>query len=525
MASSMFDVAVIGCGPVGAMAANLFGRAGLKVLVVERDLEPYPLPRAVHLDHEMMRLFQSAKLLDRLIDGMRDTEGHLHIGADHGVIRFMGTVGLPRPFGWSNDYFFYQPELEAGLRDALSELPGVELRLGAELVGVRQEADSVSLTLRLAGQEQAARARWVVACDGAHSVARKALGITLDDLGFEEPWLVVDAQVDGPVRFPPLAGVPPEADLQKLSVMMCDPVRPATIVPGRAAHRRWEFMLLPGENETEMMRPETVGRLVGPWLEGVPHRLTRAATYRFHGLIAERWRDRRVFLAGDAAHQTPPFFGQGMCHGMRDVANLAWKLALVVRGEAPDSLLETYQSERDPHVRAVIAAAVEVGRYICILDPAEAAARDARIREVARNSKHATATDLIPPLIAGVIASGTPGAGERFIQPRLQGQGRPSLLDDLTGTGWRLFVDDALLGQAQRLLALGDLPVPVGLFATGGLGDGNEVAAWLEVHGSKAVLVRPDFYVFGTCGDDIGGLLDGLVTALGYRVAARGTAA
>jgi 3-(3-hydroxy-phenyl)propionate hydroxylase len=517
MASSMFDVAVIGCGPVGAMAANLLGRAGLKVLVVEREFEPYPLPRAVHLDHEMMRLFQSADLLDRLMEGMRDTEGHLHVGADHGMIRFMGTAGRPRPFGWSNDYFFYQPELETGLRDALAELPQVELRLGGELVGISQETDSVSLTLRLAGQEQTALTRWVVACDGAHSVVRKALGIALDDLDFEEPWLVVDAEVDGPVRFPSLAGVPPEADLQKLSVMMCDPVRPATIVPGRGSHRRWEFMLLPGEDEAEMMRPETVARLVGPWLEGVPHRLTRAATYRFHGLIAERWRDRRVFLAGDAAHQTPPFFGQGMCHGMRDVANLAWKLALVVRGEAPDGLLETYQSERDPHVRAVIAAAVEVGRYICILDPAEAAARDVRIREAARNSKHATAADLIPPLTAGVIASGTPGAGERFIQPRLHGRGRPPLLDDLTGAGWRLFVEDALLGQAQQEIALSNLPFPVGLFATGGLGDGGEVGAWLEAHDSKAVLLRPDFYVFGTCGEDIGGLLDGLVTALRHR--------
>lgn len=521
----MFDVAVIGCGPVGAMAANLFGRAGLKVLVLEREPEPYPLPRAVHLDHEMMRLFQSAGLLDRLMEGMRETEGHLHIGADHGVIRFMGTARRPRPFGWSNDYFFYQPELEAELRNALSELSQVELWLGSELVGIRQETSSVLLTLRRAGQEQTARARWVVACDGARSMVRKALGIVLHDLNFEEPWLVVDAEVDGPVRFPSLADVPPEADLQKLSVMMCDPVRPATIVPGRGTHRRWEFMLLPGEDDDEMMRPETVARLVGPWLDGVPHRIARAATYRFHGLIAERWRDRRVFLAGDAAHQTPPFFGQGMCHGMRDVANLAWKLALVVRGESPDSLLDTYQSERDPHVRAVIAAAVAAGRYICILDPVEAAARDARMREAARNAEHATAADLIPPLADGIIAAGTPGAGERFIQPRLHGEGRPPLLDDLTGAGWRLFVEDALFEQAQRQLALSDLPFPVGLFAAGDLGEGGEIGAWLAAHGSKAVLLRPDFYVFGTCRDDIAGLIDGLVAALGDRDAAGQVAA
>ena len=524
MTSTTFDVAVIGCGPVGAMAANLLGQAGLKVLVIERAVEPYPLPRAVHLDHEMMRLFQSAGLLDRLADGMRDTEGHLHVGADHGVIRFMGTVGLPRPFGWSNDYFFYQPELEAGLRDALSDLPSVELRLGRELMAIHQDVGSVSLTLRVDEEEEVAHARWVIACDGAHSATRKALGIKLDDLDFEEPWLVVDAEVDGPVRFPTLADVPPEADLQKLSVMMCDPARPATIVPGRGSHRRWEFMLLPGENDADMMQPDMVAQLVSPWLEGVPHRITRAATYRFHGLIAEQWRSGRVFLAGDAAHQTPPFFGQGMCHGLRDVANLAWKLALVVRGSAPDSLLDTYQVERDPHVRAVIAAAVEVGRYICILDPAEAAARDTRIREAAKSAKHVTAADLIPPLADGAIAPGTPGAGERFIQPRLGEAAGAPLLDDLTGTGWRLFVDDTLFGRAQELLMQARLPFPVGLFATGNLGDGGGVGAWLATRGAGAVLVRPDFYVFGTCRDDLGGLIDGLARVLGHAFEAEASA-
>lgn len=498
----MFDVAIIGCGPVGAFAANLLGKSGLSVLVIEKEAHPYPLPRAVHLDHEMMRLFQSAGVIDRVAGDMRDTEGHLHVGADHGVIRYMGTVGRPRPFSWSNDYFFYQPELEDHLRDALAAYPNVTLRLGTGFSGLEQDEGGVILHLATdAGVEQV-RARYVIACDGARSAVRKALDISLDDLNFDEPWLVVDAEVDGPVRFPDLWGVPEAANLQTLSVMMCDPKRPATIVPGRGNHRRWEFMLLPGEDDQAMMQPEAVAGLVAPYLEGVPHKIVRAATYHFHGLIAERWRQGGVFLAGDAAHQTPPFFGQGMCHGLRDIANLAWKLALVLAGKAPDALLDSYQPERDPHVRAVISAAVGAGRYICLLDPEAAAARDVRMREEAKVVQQGTAADLIPPISTGIVAVGTPGAGERFIQPRVGGR----LLDDVTGGGWRLFTRNPAT-QASDVTVI-DLDT---------LDDGGAIHGWLEARYADAVLLRPDHYVFGTSagsGDDLVALRDALIAGV-----------
>ncbi|MCJ2183457.1 bifunctional 3-(3-hydroxy-phenyl)propionate/3-hydroxycinnamic acid hydroxylase, partial [Novosphingobium sp. 1949] len=369
------DVIIVGCGPVGALAANFLGRSGLSVLVLEKELEHYPLPRAVHLDHEMMRLFQSAGVIDRVEGDMIATDGHLHVGADHGVIRYMGTVGKPRPFGWANDYFFYQPELEAHLREGFAALETVELRLGAQFTRLEQAGAGVTVHFRDSTGEHAVEARWVIGCDGARSGVRKALDVRLEDLEFEEPWLVVDAEVEGPIRFPAITGVPADADLQRLSVMMCDPARPATIVPGRGNHRRWEFMLLPGEDDQAMMAPESVAALIGPWVEGSAHRIVRAATYRFHGLVAQRWQVGRVFLAGDAAHQTPPFFGQGMCHGLRDVANLAWKMDAIVNHGAHEALLDTYQDERDGHVRAVIGAAVAAGRYICELDGVKAAAR------------------------------------------------------------------------------------------------------------------------------------------------------
>lgn len=476
----MIDVAIIGCGPVGAMAANLLGKQGLSVVVLEKETEHYPLPRAVHLDHEMMRLFQTAGVIDRVLPDMVATDGHLHIGADHGVIRYMGTVGKPKPFGWSNDYFFYQPEFEAHLRAAFTDNGAIKLVTGAEFNALEQDDTGVTISYAQDGATHELRARWVIAADGSRSPVRKALGVTLDDLDFEEPWLVVDAEVEGPVTFPPLTGVPEGADLQRLSVMMCDPKRPATVVPGRRNHRRWEFMLLPHEDDAEMMREENVAALVGAWMKDTPHKIVRAATYRFHGLVAEQWQDGRVFLSGDAAHQTPPFFGQGMCHGLRDVANLAWKMAAIVNDGADEAILSTYQPERDPHVRGVIGAAVAAGRYICELDPAKAAARDASIRAQAAQKAGETAADLIPAISTGFIAPGTPGAGERFIQPILA-DGRK--LDDLVGQGWRMF---ARASGADGAIAAADLP------------DNGAVLAWLDAKGADAVLVRPDHCVFGT---------------------------
>lgn len=498
----MYDVAIIGCGPVGALAANLCGKAGLRTLIIEKEANPYPLPRAVHLDHEMMRFFQAADVIDDILPDMRDTQGHLHVGADLGVIRYMGTKGQARPFSWSNDYFFYQPELEDHLRGALSRYNNVDLKLGTQFKSLVQtgNGDPVSLTIQADGAPETVSARWVIACDGSRSSVRKFLNIQLDDLQFDEPWLVVDAAVDGPVRFPNISGVPADADIQQLSVMMCDPKRPATVVPGRGNHRRWEFMLLPGEDDQEMMQPEKVAELIDPWLEGIPHEIVRAATYRFHGLIAEHWQQGQVFLAGDAAHQTPPFFGQGMCHGLRDVMNLVWKMDLIVKGLAPESLLTTYQIERDPHVRSVISAAVETGRYICVLDPEKAAERDTDIRTKAASGELAkTGAGIIPAIKAGIVASDTKASGERFIQPMVTKNNQQLLLDAVYGSGWRLFVNGAdLAEQAQAYLKQWPGEFDISVLDCEQLNDDGAIKAWLTERAVNAVLVRPDAYVYGT---------------------------
>ena len=499
----MYDVIIVGCGPVGAFAANCLGEQGHKVLVLEQNADTYPLPRAVHIDHEMMRLFQGIGLTDDILPMMREAHGHLHLGADGDAIRYMGSVGKPKRFGWANDYFFFQPELEAALRAGIARYGNVDFRQNMTVTGLQLQSDHTHVEGRSAHGDAGFNGRFVLACDGARSVVRKALGISLQDLDFEEAWLVVDANVDGPISFPPIAGLPPGADLQNLSVMCCNPKRPATVVPGRGRHRRWEFMLLPGESETSIIEPTSIQALIDPWLQGCDYEILRKATYRFHGLVAETWRKGQVFLAGDAAHQTPPFFGQGMCHGLRDVSNLAFKLDLVLRGLASDAVLDTYQQERDPQVRHVIGAAVAAGRYICQLDPAKAAARDADIRERQRAGQDiATAAELIAPYGEGLVAS---GASERFVQPRIGGV----LLDDITGGGFRL------LGKASGLSAESEVIVAaLGITRF----DAPDLADALGT--DQAVLVRPDNYVYGHAANlaEVETLLHTLAQQLGLTI-------
>lgn len=489
--SPEWDLIIVGCGPVGAFAANLFGQHGLRTLVLDRDETPYALPRAVHIDHEMVRLLAGIGLAQAMLSKIRAGAGHMHIGADGGVIRYLSVADKPRPYGYGNDYFFFQPELEGTLRQGLERYSHVSIRSGTEVTGVEQN-DGVATVVIASGETLSAR--WVVGCDGARSTVRRSAGIDLDDLNFDEPWLVVDAEVDGEISFPLLHGVPAGADLRNLSVMMCDPRRPSTIVPGRGNHRRWEFMLLPGEDDAAMSSADVVAELVAPWVEGTTHRVVRAATYRFHGLVARHWRRGRVFLAGDSAHQTPPFFGQGMCHGLRDAANLAWKLALVTRGYAGLALLDTYQVEREAQVRHVIGAAIAAGRYICELDPQKAAERDDQMRN---QQGIRSASELIAPISSSIVSD---GAGERFINPHL-GTG---LFDDVSGGGWVLIevVPHRLSADALDVLeTLGAKRMVLGEHVSDNEGF---LADWFGTRAVTAALIRPDFYVAIVASSDNG---------------------
>lgn len=499
MTSGIYDVLIAGMGPVGASAAIFAGQAGLSTCVVDKSPDVFPLPRATHFDAEIMRLFQRAGLVDVIGPLVTTFNGGLHLGADGNPIRDFRVQAARNALGWFPHYTFLQPQLDQALREAAAGTDNVHCMLGDEVVSVVQSDDFVTVTLRRTdGSNAEIRARYVIACDGAASPIRKALGIALIDYGFEEPWIIVDVVVADPGK------------LADHSIMYCDPARPATYIPQPGNNRRWEFMLLDGETAEAMETRESIHQLLKPHVDTDELEIVRSAVYRFHGLITSSWRNGRIFLAGDSAHQTPPFYGQGMCHGIRDAVNVIWKLELALRDTKYEKTLDTYAVERHPHVKAIIDASVENGRYICILDPDEARERDERLRERAAAGGDVTSfRSVIPGLESGILSANEHRErGQLMIQPEVTFEGRQTaLLDEALGRGFSLISRDYPIGEPelrwfrQELggqVVMVDAQIDLVDMQDSSVGDHTgELRKWLTANGAAAVLVRPDRYVFG----------------------------
>lgn len=471
------DVAVVGCGPAGVVLAALLGQAGHRVHVCDRLAGVHEIPRAIALDHEVLRLFQQIGVIEQVLPFIEPFTPSEYFGVDGQLIRRMTMVPPPYPQGYTPSVVFTQPKVEQVLRERVAALPNVQMALGVEMTGFEQDADGVSLSY---ADGSRVRARYAVACDGGASGMRAALGITLQDLDFDELWLVVDVLVNerGLARLP------------RTSVQYCEPERPCTLVIGPKNHRRWEISLKPGEDPAAAATPERTWQLLSRWITPADGTLWRQSSYRFHALVAESWRVGRVFIAGDAAHMQPPFLGQGMCQGLRDVANLAWKLAAVLRGEAGDRLLDSYGVERQAHVRELTQRIKGVGAVICERDPVKARARDAQLlADCGGVVKDTPRQDILPPLSTGLRCD-SPGAGTLFPQPRLAGG---VLMDRVHGCGWRLVLDGVLAAPA----------LPPGVTAIDIRDELDGVAAaWLRRHECHAALLRPDHHVFGSAADE-----------------------
>ena len=503
------DVAIVGYGPVGQALACLLGAAGHRVACFERYGEIYRLPRAVHLDHEVMRLLQRLGVADALVPEMISLTEYHWLGADGETLMVLAPQN-PALSGWEPDWLFFQPTLERALDGQARRYAGVTVERDVTVEGLRREADGVTVLLRdadgRAGEEpRKVRARYVIGADGANSLVRETVGIEHEDLGFQERWLVADVVPDNP-------------DALELpdACQWCDPARPTTHVRSGAGHRRWEFMLLPGERAEDFDEARTWS-LLSPWFTPADGKLLRHVVYEFRSMVAQRMREGRVLIAGDAAHLTPPFLGQGLCAGLRDAANIAWKLDLVLRGIAGEELLDSIAAERRPQNEWVISFAVELGKVLCELDADKASERDRTLRAAGPPPDVG-----LPPLQGGLVRADDPLSGMLSLQGRLEIGGREGLLDDLAGGGFTLLCRDgrslATLEPGQRRLlerlgvrtvALGDETLDV---------DGR-TSAWLAEHRTAAVLVRPDLYVFGSARDagELPALLDDLAAALGCR--------
>lgn len=471
------DVLIVGGGPTGVTLALIAARHGASVAVCEREAEIYPLPRAAHVDHEVMRIFQSVGAADAIAATSRTTTHYDFLTASGEILlRFEGSDRVG-PGGWPSANMIHQPSVERVLRGELERTPQAELRSEWRFTALHQEAGGVSAMFETPNGQRTLRSRWLVGADGTRSPVRAAAGIELDDLQFDEPWLVIDTIVHDFDRLPPV------------NLQICDPARPTTCVLMGEGRHRWEFMMLPDETAEQIMDDAFVAALLKPWNVDGAVTLERKAVYRFNARVAKDWRKGQVLLAGDAAHQTPPFAGQGMCAGIRDAANLGWKLGMIAQGAADDALLDSYQVEREPHVRATIALAVMMGQTVCITDPVAAEARNQQMLAARAAGQSPDGAVEFPPLATGCMLGGTAGAGSYFPQ-------------FMAAEGER--IDDALGEQAWLIGTITPgIAAPAGIslvsLDAAPLAPWRKAAAqWLTERGAEAVLVRPDRYVFGT---------------------------
>jgi 3-(3-hydroxy-phenyl)propionate hydroxylase len=385
----MIEVVIAGLGPTGLVLAHMLGMSGHKVVVLEREPVFYGNARAVYTDDECMRVFQSANLAVELQEKMLLETPVQFVRPDGSV---MGQYfPLKRPFGWPVVNFFYQPYLETTLTERLSRYPNIEIRRGREVVHFEQDADGVTVTHQATQQfryaddcdvkqdadidpdPQTVCARYLVGADGGRSVVRTKLGIDMTGKNFPEPWLVVDLKQkegeDG-LRHLPYFNFVVDPDLPVVSCVQPD------------GYHRFEFMLKPGQTKEYMEKPETVRYYLSKFVDPDKFEVKRKLVYTFNALVANKWRDRRVILAGDAAHMTPQFMGQGASSGVRDAYNLGWKLSAVLKGTAGDSLLDSYEKERRDHAKAMIDISVMMKDVVSMTHPIGTKVRDTLMKGI-----------------------------------------------------------------------------------------------------------------------------------------------
>ncbi|MFF0613090.1 bifunctional 3-(3-hydroxy-phenyl)propionate/3-hydroxycinnamic acid hydroxylase [Nocardia tengchongensis] len=537
MTHTGYDVVIVGLGPTGLTLANLLGRRGTSVLVLEREPEFYGMARAVYTDDEGLRIFQTAGAADELAADMNADSVVQWVRGDGRILaQFHRT---DRPLGWPIVNFLYQPYLENSLERALERYPHVTVRRGREVLGFEQDADGVTIEhARCHGTgygknppdtdprtTEGVRAQFLIGCDGGRSAVRTQLGIDMSGTSFPERWLVVDLKArhgEDPFRHLPYFD------------FVCDPDLPIVSCPQPGGHHRFEFMLTDGRTKEEMESPETVRRHISRFVDPDRIEVERKLVYTFNAVVADRWRDGRVLIAGDAAHMTPQFIGQGMNSGVRDADNLSWKLTAILEHGAHHSILDTYETERRPHAKAMIDLSVLNKHLVSLGNPLLAAVRDLGLAIAVRMPGvggwiRAAKMKPAPRFRRGAYL-GLPRRGWRGIEGTLAPQpmvrthdGRTIRLDEALGLGFSLLgyaVDPRAQLSAEELAALRALGARfVTVFPCGGRPQGHPgqrngdddvadvedhtgaMARWFAKGGARrgsVTLLRPDRFVFGT---------------------------
>lgn len=506
-----FDIIQVGYGPVSKVLALLLAKLGWKVGVFERWQEVYPLPRAVCIDHEVYRLLHAGGLgqvVDKVID---KAPAYRWYNAEWQELLMLdwpaGSVS-----GTSEVNFIHQTSFEKELDDEVKRHNNISVFFEHECTGIAQNDDYASVNVQdlVSGEARAYTAKFLLGVDGANSIVRESLNIKRIDLGFEADWLVLDYMLKDNLT---------AADLGLVEcAQYCNPERPTTIVPGGKVNgrenRRWEFMRLPHESKEEMLRVEKVHDLLSDWIKDDQGELVRHALYTFRSLVAEQWRKGRILLAGDAAHSMPPFMGQGMCAGLRDAWNLTWKLDCVLKGTADESLLDTYEIKRKPHITDVIKLSMFLGNIICIPEADKAAERDAMFL-----SDNPPKMQAFPQLIDGLLATDQKGellpcAGMLSPHGTVRHQRRTGKLDRFTDSyKFKLIIESDFAAQCLSESIKKDLMrMDIELVIIADKRDAldsefadtqGQFLGFMKSHNVSALLVRPDHYVFGAANNEV----------------------
>ncbi|WP_018599564.1 bifunctional 3-(3-hydroxy-phenyl)propionate/3-hydroxycinnamic acid hydroxylase [Mycobacterium sp. 155] len=492
-----YDVAVIGYGPTGATAANLLGQLGLNVVVIERDPDIYSRARAISTDEEVLRVWQSIGLAERLQQDMLPDRPVAFVDADG--VPFIETTIAGRGCGHPPQQFIYQPAIDQVLREGVARFANVEVILEAECLRALSKGDHVELLIGDLRTDtlRRIRASYVIAADGGSSPTRGLLGVGYTGRTYGERWVVIDTKVRK------------EWDAHDRLRFHCNPGRPTVDCPTPLGHHRWEYPATAGEDEKKLVSDDYVWQVLGD--QGITDEhveILRAVVYSHHVRVADRWRVGRVFLAGDAAHAMPPWIGQGMSAGVRDAANLCWKIAAVLRGQAPETLLDSYETERKPHVTEVTKRAVFVGKVITERRKHMCALRNHALRAVTKLPGVLTGGQKLYWIPQARYDDGFfatdrhPASGWQIPQPWVADHtGVTARLDDLLGGQWAVLHTGPAPAGAAAWEAIG-APV-IGLASAlaapspGIVTDrDDELRAWLAAKNATTVVVRPDGFVY-----------------------------
>lgn len=497
------DVVIAGLGPTGALLANLLGQRGWSVVGFDRDEDIYYAPKAVHFDDEIMRVFQDAGLADVIgatAEPFTDMAFRLKARGPDVLRSKVGSQDAR--YGHPGAWWFHQPTLERQFHDGMKRYRHVTAMRGAEIVSIDQDGASVAVTAHTqAGEILNVRAKYLIGCDGGRSFVRRAAGLELESADFDQPWVVVDTKARCGGKEPSL---PP------YHFQVCDPAQPVTYVPMAGPYYEWQFMVTGDLSEREATDPLYVRQQLRDYVDLDKIEITRIAYYKFHGLWAKEWRKERVIIAGDAAHQMPPFLGQGMCSGIRDAHALVWRLDLILSGRSEPAILRDYVTERAGHVDHIIQGAMFLGNVIQTRNWIVARLRNLflfRLTSLVPPLKEAfaRAANRKQPLSGGCFGTNRKNiAGHLMPQPKVRTEnGSLTLLDDVLGSGFAIVARKGALAAAQSSIAQLARQVPLKLVEIGPVAGGHVVTdaegkldRFLKEHDSDFAIVRPDRYVF-----------------------------